>query len=80
MSRGHVSSRRRSFSPRAHHIRENVDTTRLTYKAAGATSDEAIEDAKRQARDEGWTIRTVASCRPSDDGGMWLVGLAACHS
>jgi hypothetical protein len=50
---------------------------RISYRVAGATSDEAIEAAKVQARVEGWILRTVAGARAATDSGLWIVTLAA---
>lgn len=50
-------------------------TFRFPYRVRAETSEAAIEAAKTQARAEGWTIRTLASCRQQPNGD-WLVELA----
>jgi hypothetical protein len=48
------------------------ETLRLPYRVEAAGSSEAIEKAKATCRDEGWTIRTIASCLPAS-AGQWVV-------
>ena len=50
-------------------------TFRFPYRVRAATAEEAIARAKAQANAEGWTVRTLASCRQQSNGD-WLVTLA----
>lgn len=61
MSGGHAAARRQRFAPRGHELREREagDVRRITFKVAASERDDAVEIAKRQARDEGWRIRTL---------------------
>lgn len=79
MTGHHRASRRSSFSTRQRDVgqreRERAEPRRLSYRVAGATSDEAIATAKAEAHVEGWTLRTVAGCRAAADAGLWVVTL-----
>lgn len=79
MTGHHRVSRRSSFSGRqrdlAQRERERTEPRRLSYRVAGASSDEAIAAAKTEAKGEGWTLRTVAGCRAAADAGLWVVTL-----
>jgi hypothetical protein len=75
----HVAGRRRTFATRQRQLdereRERTEPRRISYKVPGATSDQAIATAKAEAKSEGWTLRTVAGCRPAADAGLWVVTL-----
>lgn len=50
-------------------------TFQLPYRIRAATAGEAVEAAKAQTRAEGWTCKTLASCRQQPNGD-WIVTLA----
>ncbi len=48
-----------------------------TWIVSASDAADAIEQAWVRARIAGWTVRTVASCRPvPDQPGIWAVKLA----
>jgi hypothetical protein len=80
MTRGHVAGRRRRFAPRRHSLDERgpaAEVRSISFKVPGIDPVAAIAVAKDQAREEGWTIRTLSSARPASDGGLWVVTFAA---
>lgn len=83
MTSGHVAGRRRRFSGRSHDLRERdtaAEVRRISYRVPGATPDEAVVEAKHQAKAEGWILRTVTGCKPAEGrSGEWLVTFAAVH-
>lgn len=82
MTRPHTAGRRRRFSGRPHELREREAdrVERISFKVAAADTDAAVVAAKAEAHAEGWRIRTLATCRPSGDGGQWIVTFAAVRS
>ena len=48
---------------------------RFTRHLRADSADAAIAETKRRAAREGFLIRTVASCRPCPQPGMWAVVL-----
>lgn len=78
MNRPYARGRRRSFATRGHDLRERArEVHSISFRVAGADRDEAVAEAKRQAKAEGWTIRTLSTCRPALDAGLWVVTFAA---
>lgn len=52
-----------------------VTVATYPYRVKAETAAEATEKAKATARAEGYTIKTVASCRPAATAGQWVVRL-----
>lgn len=78
--RSHVAARRHRFAPRRHQLAEGPrpgEVCSISFRVAGANSDEAIAAAKVEAKAEGWILRTVSGARAATDTGLWVVTLAA---